>query len=164
MIEKVVSRKVNDVFFELKSLLSASGCKLIGEKPPTYIAVTHGSLWSIRPKNLKKNIKFYLSACNSTTRISAISSLSEAIIVVTILFWPMFIASMVMYEGMIARIEEEAYQWYTPEEVRSRYLLIVNILELLLYVMVCLGVIDTVANVLGYLKVDALAEEILKAL
>lgn len=164
MIEKVVSHQLSATFVELKAILAASKCKLVGEKPPNFISVEQGSIWGVTPKSIKKKINFYLSANNSSTKISAYSELATSVIILAILTWPLALGSITFAKGLAIRLDIEANQWYTSPEARQSYRALANLVRICIYAFLALAILDTILTIIGYIRVDSFAKEILQSI
>ena len=68
---------IDQAFQGLKKILLGSNCKIISEKPHTYICVTHGSLRGILPLSAKKVVSFFLTSDGKGTKISSSSQISD---------------------------------------------------------------------------------------
>ena len=76
MVESTTSPPIEQTYTRLKKILLDNKCKLIAEKPPTYICVTQGSLTGILPMSAKKVVSFNLSSEGSVTKIESSSQIA----------------------------------------------------------------------------------------
>jgi hypothetical protein len=174
LVERNLDLEIHEAYADLKAVLLQKGCKVIAEKPPTFISVRQGSLWGVSPRTSKKVISYRFSSEDSRTRIVVSSSLSSdwknltiigsaLSIIVAVLCW--WIASDLA--GFAASQQASYWSWiitngdYTNLELAQAFSGLTRGLAIFLAVVVFLEVVIYV-----YVKsrIDRFAEENLKPL
>lgn len=164
----------NEAYADLKALLIRKGCKVVAEEPPTFISVKQGSLWGISPGTAKKVVSCRLSPVDSRTRISCSSSLASdwknltiigsalAVLVMALCWW--IVADL---EAFMIMQEPSYWSWiatvdgYIDSQAGQIFVGVTRMLAIFLAIIIAL---ETVVAVYAHFRINAFAEENLKAL
>jgi len=169
-----VSLGINEAYADLKALLLRKGCKVVAEEPPTFISVKQGLLWGISPRTAKKVVSYRLSPVDSGTRISCSSSLASdwknltiigsavAVLVMALCWW---IATDL--EAFMIMQESSYWSWivmvdsYIDFQTGQMFVGLTRMLAVFLAIIIAL---EAVVAVYAHFRINAFAEEKLKAL
>jgi hypothetical protein len=77
LLELTVNTKAEETYANLKVALTARGCTVTSEQPPTKILAKQGSLWGITPKTAKKNLTLKLTVTGTGTQVSCSTKLTS---------------------------------------------------------------------------------------
>jgi len=164
----------NEAYADLKALLLRKGCKVVAEEPPTFISVKQGSLWGISPRTAKKVVSYRLSPVDSGTRISCSSSLASdwknltiigsalAVLVMALCWWiaadlgAFMITQEPSYWSWIAMVDS-----YIDFQTGQMFVGLTTMLAVFLAIIIAL---EAVIAVYAHFRINAFAEENLKAL
>jgi len=165
---------VEKAYEELKNLLLKNRCRIIAEEKPKRIAVEQGSLWRASPKEVKKEISFYLIPNDSKTRIVSTSSLTPDWIGVSILGYVLAIILALIFwllamdlEAYITRGAGVLWSWLLTAYGHSGSpppLLMVSFFEVLSAVGVIVLVYLIIADIYISIRKDSFAERVLRQL
>jgi hypothetical protein len=72
-----VSAEIEKTYSELRGILLEKNCTIVSEEPHKHIAVRHGSLRGVSPRNAKKVVDYRIFPYNSGSRIVSYSSISS---------------------------------------------------------------------------------------
>ncbi len=86
MFEKIMHVNDEKARCELKKALSKSRCSITAEDQE-HITVVHGSVWGSSPESAKKKVVFSLKPEGEDTRISSVSSLDPAWVLLNLAFF-----------------------------------------------------------------------------
>jgi hypothetical protein len=169
-----VSLGTNEAYADLKALLLRKDCKVVAEEPPTTISVKQGSLWGISPRTAKKVVSYRLSPVDSGTRISCSSSLASdwknltiigsalAVLVMALCWW---IAADL--EAFMITQEPTYWSWiimvdsYIDFQMGQMFVGLTRMLAVFLAIIIAL---EAVIAVYAHFRINAFAEENLRAL
>jgi hypothetical protein len=158
---------INEAYADLKALLLRKGCKVVAEKPPTFISVKQGSLWGISPRTAKKVVSYRLSPVDSGTRISCSSSLASDWKNLTIIGSALAVLVMALCWWIAADLEafmitQEPNYWSWIGMVDS-YIDFQTGQMLTVFLAIIIA-LEAVIAVYAHFRINAFAEENLKAL
>jgi len=174
LFEQTVSLGINEAYADLKALLLRKGCRIVAEEPPTFISVKHGSLWGISPRTAKKVARYSLSPVDSGTLITVSSSLASdwknptiigsalAVLVMALCWWitadleAFMITQKPSYWSWIVMVDS-----YTDFQTGQELVGLTRMLTVFLAIIIA---IESVIAVYAYSRINAFAEENLKAL
>jgi hypothetical protein len=174
LLERTVGLEIEKAHAELKALLLKRGCRIVAEEPPTLISVKQGSLWGISPRTAKKAVSYRLSPFNSGTRIACSSRLASgwknltvigsalAVLVASLCWW---IA--VDLDAFMVTQERSYWSWiatvdgYIDFQTAQSFVSLTRMLAVFLVIILA---IEIVIAVYAHFKINAFAEETLKAL
>jgi hypothetical protein len=169
-----VSLETNEAYADLKALLLRKGCKVVAEEPPKFISVKQGSLWGISPRTAKKEVSYRLSPVDSGTRISCSSSLASdwknltiigsalAVLVMALCWWiaadleAFMITQEPSYWSWIAMVDS-----YIDFQMGQMFVGLTRMLAVFLAIIIAL---EVVIAVYAHFRINAFAEENLRAL
>ena len=159
---------------ELKALLLERGCPIIAEEPPVLISVKQGSLWGISPKTAKKVVTYRLARVDSGTLITCSSSLASdwknltimgtalSVLVASLCWW----INMDLDAFLITQ-QPSSWSWmatvdgYMDFQTAETFVGLTRMLAIFLAIIIAL---ETVIAVYAHFRINAFAEENLKAL
>lgn len=103
MFKTTTNDGIEKLYLKLKEALLEDNCKIIIEQPPTFISVRQGSLSGITPKTAKKKISYHLTATQSGTNITAMTSISSD--------W----TNLTLYGNILAGIMAAVFLWIAAD-------------------------------------------------
>jgi hypothetical protein len=169
-----VSLEINKAHADLKALLLSKGCKVVAEEPPTFISVKQGSLWGISPRTAKKVMRYRLSPVDSGTRITVSSSLASdwknltiigstlAVLVMALCWW--ITADL---EAFMITQEPSYWSWIVMVDSYIDFQtgqMLVSLTRILAVFLAIITALEAVIAVNAHFRINAFAEENLKAL
>jgi hypothetical protein len=159
LLERTVSLGINEVYVDLKALLLRKGCKVVAEEPPTFISVKQGSLWGISPRTAKKVVGYSLSPVDSGTRITVSSSLASDWKNLTIIGSDL--------EAFMITQEPSYWSWLVMVDSYIDFQtgqMLVGLTRMLTVFLAIIIALEAVIAVYAHFRINAFAEENLKAL
>ena len=169
-----MSLGINEAYADLKTLLLKRGCRVVAEEPPTLISIKQGSLWGISPRTAKKVASYRLSPVDSGTRISCSSSLASdwknltiigiilSVIVMAFCWW--LAADL---EAFMITQEPSYWSWIVTVDSYIDFQtgqMLVSLTRMLTVFLTIIIALEAVIAVYAHSRINAFAEETLKAL
>ena len=169
-----MSLGTNEAYADLKALLLKKGCKVVAEEPPRFISLKQGSLWGISPRTAKKVVSCRLSPVDSGTRISCSYSLASdwknlTIIGSALVVFVMALCWWIAADLQAFMITQEPSYW-SWMVMFDRYIdfqtgqMLVGLTRMLAVFLAIIIAIEAVIAFYAYSRINAFAEENLKAL
>jgi hypothetical protein len=174
LFERNVGLEIEKAYADLKALLLRKGCRIVAEEPPTFISVKQGSLWGISPRTAKKVVRYRLSPVDSGTRITASSSLASdwrnltvigiilSLIVMALCWW--ITADL---EAFMITQEPSYWSWIVMVDGYIDFQtgqMLVSLTRMLTVFLAIIIAIEAVIAGYAHSRINAFAEENLKAL
>ena len=173
LFERIINSDIEKAYDNFRQRLLTKDCRLVSEEKPNFIVVKQGSLWGVSPKTAKKKITLRFSSSEGETRISVSSHLSSdwknltligsalSVLLAVVCVW---IATDL--NALVASHSEGFWSWlatidsYVNVQVAQTLATLTSGLAAFLVVVV---ILEAVIYVVVKRKLNAFAEEILKA-